>query len=310
MALLYLSKQTDGEVWRALLEAELPGLDFRTPAETGDASEIDAALVWLHPPGDLANYPNLKLVASLGAGVDHIVEARRAIPAGAAVTRIVDPAMTAQMTEWCLMAMLNHLRRWDAYRQLRRERRYEELPAPLPHDVTVGIAGLGEMGGHCARVLSVMGYRVRGWSRGPKRLDGVACLHGMDRLDEFLAPCDVAICLLPLTAETEDLFDAARFAAMKPGCFFINAARGRHVVEEDLIAAIDSGHVAGATLDVQRAEPMPDDHPFWRHPGIATFPHVAAFTVPRACAPQIAENYRRMRAGEPLLNVVDLERGY
>ncbi len=310
MALLYLSRQTDGEEWRALLTAELPGLDFRTPGEAGDPAEIDAALVWLHPLEELAGYPNLKLVASLGAGVDHVIVARRAIPDGVTVTRIVDPAMTEQMTEWCLMAMLNHLRGWDAYRELHRERRYEERRAPLPRDVTVGIAGLGEMGGHCARVLSAMGYRVCGWSRGPKRREGVACFHGMDRFADFLAPCDVVICLLPLTPETEDLFNAERFARMKPGCFVINAARGRHIVEEDLIAAIDSGRIAGATLDVQRAEPMSGDHPFWYHPRIVTFPHVAAFTVPRTCAPQIAENYRRMRAGEPLMNVVDLERGY
>ena len=310
MALLYLSKQTDGETWRRLLTAELPGLDFRIPPDTGDPAEIDAALVWLYPLEELARYPNLKLVASLGAGVDHMMAARDAIPAGATLTRIVDPAMTAQMAEWCLMAMLNHLRRWEEYRALGRERRWEALTAPLPHEVTVGIAGLGEMGGHCADVLRAMGYAVRGWSRSPKRREGVACLHGMESLRAFLAPCDVTICLLPLTAETENLFDAERLGWMKRGAFLINAARGRHVVEEDLIAAIDSGHIAGATLDVQREEPMPAGHPFWSHPRIVTFPHVAAFTTPETCAPQIAENYRRMRAGAPLANVVDMERGY
>jgi len=310
MALLYLSKQTNGEEWRELLTAELPDLDFRTPDAVGDPAEIDAALVWSYPLEELKNYPNLKLAASLGAGVDHVMRVKDVIPKGVTLTRIVDPAMTTQMAEWCLMAMLNHLRKWETYRDLHRQRRYEELTAPIPWDVTVGIIGLGEMGGHTARVLTSMGYSVRGWSRSPKSQESVDCFHGMEAFADFLGPCDVVMCLLPLTPETEDILNAERFGQMKRGCFVINAARGRHIVDEDLIAAIDSGHIAGATLDVQRTEPMPDDHPFWHHPKIMTFPHVAAFTIPRTCAPQIAENYRRMRAGEPLLNVVDFDRGY
>ncbi|MBT6205876.1 MAG: glyoxylate/hydroxypyruvate reductase A [Alphaproteobacteria bacterium] len=310
MALLYMSRQTNGDDWRDLLTAELPDLEFRTHPETGDPAGIDAALVWNYPLEELKDYPNLKLVASLGAGVDHVMSVRHLVPEGVTLTRLIDPAMTAQMTEWCLMAMLNHLRNWEGYRALRNERRYVELDVPIPWDVTVGILGLGEMGGDSARVMAAMGYQVRGWSRSAKQLDGVTCFHGHDQLETFLAPCDVVICLLPLTPDTHDVLNARSFGWMKRGAFVINAGRGHHIVEEDLIAAIDSGHLAGATLDVQRMEPMGDDHPFWYHPKIMTFPHAAAFTIPRTCAPQIAENYRRMRTGEPLLNVVDLDRGY
>ncbi len=310
MALLYMSRRDDGAVWRACLEPLLPGLDFRIHPDVGDRQAIDAVLVWNHPLDELAQFPRLGLVMSLGAGVDHVVGARHLVPDGVVLTRIVDSAMTSQMTEWCLMAMLTHLRRWDAYRALHRERRYEELDVPLPREVTVGILGLGVLGGDCARVMASMGYRVRGWSRSAREFPGVTCFHGPQALAAFLGPCDVLICLLPLTRQTEGILDRAAFGRMKHGAFLINAARGGHVVEDDLVAAIDSGRISGAVLDVQGREPMPDDHPFWYHPRIMTFPHVAAFTVPQTSAGQIARNYRCLGSAEPFLNVVDLERGY
>ena len=310
MAMLYMSQRKNGEEWRALMEKEVPGIDFRIHPESGDPTEIEAAMVWHYGLDALRGFPNLKLVASLGAGVDHLLDKRHLIPEGATVTRLVDPSMTTQMTEWCLMALLNHMRRWEDYRRLQAERRYEEIPVPPPADVTVGVMGLGELGGDLARVLLAMGYRVRGWSRSEKARDGVACFHGRNGLAAFLAPCDVVVCLLPLTHETRDILSRETFGQMKRGAYVINAARGGHVVEEDLIAAIDEGRLSGAALDVQRAEPMPDDHPLWYHPRIVIFPHMAAVTLAQGCAPQIAENYRRMKAGKPFINVVDLERGY
>ena len=310
MALLYMSGHSDGPVWEACLAPHSPGLDFRIHPDSGSPNDIDAALVWNHPLDDLARFPRLRLVMSLGAGVDHIMGSRHLVPDGVALTRIVDPAMTAQMTGWCVMAMLDHLRRMEDYRQLHRERRYEELEVPLPRDVTVGILGLGVLGGDCARVIAKMGFQVRGWSRSPHEIDGVTSHSGHEALESFLAPCDVVICLLPLTRETEGILNARTMSWMKRGAFLINAARGGHVMEDDLVRAIDDGHLAGATLDVQRQEPMPDDHPFWYHPKILTHPHIAALTVPETSAPQIAENCRRLRTGEPFINVVDLDRGY
>lgn len=310
MALLYISPQTNGEEWRTLLCAEIPDLDFRVAPEIGNPEDIEAALVWGRALDQLKNFPNLRMIASLGAGVDHVMAERHLIPDGVPLTRLVDPAMTAQMTEWCVMATLNHLRRWDDYRELHRQRRWEELAVPIPWDTTIGVLGLGELGGDCTRVLAAMGYQVRGWSRSPRERDDITCFHGHDSLQAFLAPCDVVICLLPLTPETEGILNAQTFGWMKRGAHVINAARGRQIVDADLIAAIDSGHLSGATLDVQHPEPMPQDHPFWFHPRVMTFAHVAALTVPRTCVPQIAENYRRMKAGQPLENVVDLERGY
>ncbi len=310
MAMLYMSQWSNGDLWRDLMVGHLPGLDFRIHPETGDAAEIDAVLVWRYPLDELKSFPNLKMIASLGAGVDHVLGERHLIPDGVTLTRIVDPAMTAQMSEWCVMAVLNHLRGWDAYRELQAKRRYEELPAMRPDQVTIGVLGLGELGGDCARVLDAMGYTVRAWSRSPRQRDDIACFHGHDALQAFLAPCDIVICLLPLTDETRGLLNAATLGAMKRGAYVVNAARGQHIVEADLIAALDSGHIAGATVDVQSLEPMPDDHPFWYHPRIVSFPHIAAQTVPESCTAGIAANYRRLQTGEPLQDVVDLERGY
>jgi glyoxylate/hydroxypyruvate reductase A len=297
-------------MWRDLMVGHLPGLDFRIHPQTGDPADIDAMLVWRYPLDELRNFPNLKMIASLGAGVDHVIGERHLVPEGVVLTRIVDHAMTAQMTEWCVMATLNHLRRWEDYRALQRERRYDSLEAPRPDQVTIGVLGLGELGGDTARVLAAMGYTVRAWSRSPKEQQGVTCFHGREAMRGFLAPCDVVICLLPLTEETQGILNAQSLSWMKRGAYSVNAARGGHIVEADLIAAIDAGHIAGATLDVQSVEPMPDDHPLWYHPRIVTFPHVAAFTVPESCTQGIADNYRRMLAGEPLENVVDLIRGY
>jgi len=310
MAMLYMSRWSNGDLWRDLMTSHLPGLDFRIHPETGNPADIDAVLIWRYPLDELRSFPNLKMIASLGAGVDHVLGERHLIPDGVVLTRIVDPAMTAQMTEWCVMAVLNHLRRWDEYRELQRERHYDELPTLCPDQVTIGVLGLGELGGDCARVLAAMGYTVRAWSRSAKWQDGVTCFAGRDALREFLAPCDIAICLLPLTEETRGILNAETLGWMKRGAYVVNAARGQHIVEADLIAAIDRGHVAGATVDVQSVEPMPADHPFWFHPKIVSFPHVAAQTVPESCTKQIAANYRRMQRGEPPEDVVELERGY
>jgi glyoxylate/hydroxypyruvate reductase A len=311
MALLYMSDGTSGGEWRDLMRALIPDLDVRIHPDIGDPADIEMTLIWRYKLNELKSFPNLKLIASLGAGVDHLVgEDRHYLPEGVPIARLVDPSMTTQMTEWCLMAILNHNRRWDAYRKFQGERRYEEIAVRQPADTTVGVLGLGELGGDLAAVLARVGYRVKGWSRSAKNLDGVVCSHGADSLPGFLGDCDIVVCLLPLTPDTKGILNARTFAQMKPGAYIVNAARGGHIVEADLIAAIDAGHIAGATLDVQQAEPMPDDHPFWYHPRIVTFPHVAAITIAESCAPQVAENYRRMKDGRPFLNLVDLDRGY
>ncbi len=311
MAVLFMSDGMEGEEWRRLLQSEIPDIDFRIHPDIGDPTDIEMTLIWRYALDELKNFPNLKLIASLGAGVDHLVgEDRHYLPDGVPIARLVDPSMMTQMTEWCVTAILNHLRHWDGYRVLHGERRYEEIEASPPAEVTVGVLGLGELGGDLASVLARIGYRVRGWSRSPKNIDGIACYAGTDQLADMLGGCDVVVCLLPLTPDTTGILNTRTFKQMKSGAYIVNGARGGHIVEEDLIAAIDDGHIAGATLDVQQTEPMPDDHPFWYHPRIMTFPHVAAMTIARSCLSQVADNYRRIADGRPFLNLVDLDRGY
>ncbi|MDJ0951363.1 MAG: glyoxylate/hydroxypyruvate reductase A [Alphaproteobacteria bacterium] len=309
MALLFISNMDEPEAWRRELAARIDGLDFRLWPETGPVEEIDFALVWKPKPGLLAGFPRLKLIQSLGMGVDHIFEDPE-LPAGVPVARIVDPDMASQMSAWVLLEVLRHHRMADAYAAQQRDHVWRMRGLPDASQTTVGIMGLGVLGADAARKLAHVGFRVTGWSRSAKSIEGVTCFHGGLGFVEFLAGADILVCLLPLTAETEAIINAETLAVLPEGAFVINCARGGHLVEEDLLAAIERGHVAGAALDVFRSEPLPDDHPFWDHPKIRVYPHVAAITNPRTAADQVADNYRRMVAGQPFLNLVDPARGY
>jgi glyoxylate/hydroxypyruvate reductase A len=174
----------------------------------------------------------------------------------------------------------------------------------------VGIAGTGEIGGAAARAIAALGFDVAGWSRSGRAPEGIKAFKGKEGWRPFLVRTDILICILPLTAETEGILDEAAFAALPNGAFVINIARGRHVREADLLAALDSGHLAHATLDVTHPEPLPPGHPYWRHPKVTLTPHIASLTDPRTAAPQVVENIRRFRAAEPLLNRVDRGLGY
>lgn len=309
MALLFLSDSDDPVVWRAALTRRLPGLDMRVWPEIGNAAEIEAALVWNHPPGALARCPNLRAVLSLGAGVNHILD-DPALPAHVPVARIVDPSLAAGMAEYASLAVLRYHRNFDVYERLQRERHWKRLPIPVAARRRVGVLGLGEIGMACARAILALGFPVAGWSRTPKSLDGIASHAGPDGLARFLAATDILVCVLPLTAETRGLINRTTLAALPRGAFVINIARGAHVVEADLIAALDSGHIAGATLDVFADEPLPRDHPFWTHPQVTVTPHIAALTNPATAAEGVADNLRRLAEGRPLLHLVDRARGY
>jgi glyoxylate/hydroxypyruvate reductase len=309
VALLFLSDSDDPAAWRAALAKRLPGLDMRAWPETGAAADIDAALVWNHPPGELRKYPNLRAVLSLGAGVNHILDDPD-LPADVPIARIVDPALATGMAEYAALAVLRYHRNFDAYERSQREQRWKRLPIPITAERRVGVLGLGEIGSACARVIAGLGFPVAGWSRTPKSLAGITNYSGTSGLAPFLAQTDILLCVLPLTAATRGIIDRTALAALPRGAFVINIARGAHVVDDDLIAALDSGHIAGATLDVFAHEPLPRDHRFWNHPKVTLTPHVASITNPDTAADGVAENLRRLRDGNPLLNLVDRARGY
>lgn len=310
MALIYVSPWSDAALWRAQVAKHLPGEELRVWPEAGDAGDIDVALVWKPPHGALATLPNLKLIANLGAGVEHLM-ADPDLPRHVPMTRLVHPLMTEQMSEYCALGVMMGLRRIAEYMASQRESRWierEDCVAP-PSARAAGVLGLGELGADTARKLAAIGYRVHGWSRTPKSMVGVTCHHGGDGLDAMLGSCDAVVCLLPLTPETRGIIDRRAIARMKRGVVLVNAARGGHVVDDDLLSALDDGHVGFALLDVFHDEPLGAAHRYWSHPRVVMTPHVAALTLP-VMADVILANVRRLRAGEPLVDRVDPSRGY
>ena len=309
MALVFISKSDDPDEYTRAMQALMPQLEVRVWPEVGDAAEIDFALTWKAEPGVLASFPNLKAISSLGFGVDHLFD-DPTLPTGVPLVRLVEDTLTGQMSEYAILAILRHHRTLVGYEAAQREARwFRELP-PDTGAAVVGVLGLGVIGADCAAKVAGLGFAVRGWSRAPRTLPGIECFHGADGLEAMLAECRFLVCLLPLTPETRGIINARTLAALPRGAYVINAARGRHVVDADLLAALDSGQLAGAMLDVFNQEPLPAEHPYWTHPKVTVTPHIAGLCVPRRMAPQIVENVRRVRDGRPLLNPIERDRGY
>jgi glyoxylate/hydroxypyruvate reductase A len=300
--ILFASKTEDASAWLPKLRQALPqDKFFVSPTEA-----IDVALVATPPAGTFEPLKRLKLVQSLWMGVERLL-ADPAFPKGVPLARLVDPGMVAAMSETVLAHVLDWHRHHYYYRAQQEARRWNRLKQYLASDRTIGLLGLGELGSDAARKLGALGFNLVGWSRRPKILAGVTCLT---ELDAVLEKSDVVVCLLPLTAHTRGILNSRAFRKIPLGGAIINVARGGHVVAEDLIAALDSGHLAHAYLDVFEHEPLPHDHPLWTHPAITITPHAAALTEPRTAIPRIVENIERLRRGEPPHNLVDLDAGY
>jgi glyoxylate/hydroxypyruvate reductase len=308
VALMFLSPDDPAEAWRAELHARIPELEVRIWPDVGDPDAIEVALVWRPPPGELARYPKLKAILSLGAGIDGLL-ADPDLP-DVPLARMVDPSLTRTMTEYVLLAVLRHHRELDRFERAQRAREWAYAFPPQASERRVGIMGLGELGSAAARLLVAHGFQVLGWSRSPRAIAGVVSYAGRSELHTFLHRTDILVCLLPLTAETLGILDAATFAELPHGAFVINVARGGHLVESDLVAALDSGHLAGATLDVFHEEPLPAASPLWSNPKVLVTPHVASYSVPATAADGVAANIRRVLAGEPPSHQVDRAQGY
>jgi len=309
MALLIYSPTHPVADWAAAIRALAPDLDVRIWPDAGDPAEIDVALVWKPPAGLLQSFPNLKLMQSFGAGVDGIL-ADPNIPRHVPLARVVDGRLTVGMTEYVLLHVLRFHRQVDAMQQNQRTKTWQWLPPVDPSERVIGIMGLGTLGGHVAAKLVDLGFQVASWSRGLKAVEGVTSFHGDEHLDGFLRICNVLVCLLPLTPQTRGIVCRRTLSLLPRGAYLINAARGGHVVDADLLHALDSEWLAGATLDVFNEEPLGDNHPFWTHPKVTVTPHNAADSIPAHVAPQIVDNIRRLQAGQPILRLVDYRRGY
>lgn len=313
MAIVLIAPTKDNlPYWQQELQAEGQRQGLETEVligpEQASPEKVKMAVVWKHKPESLHAFPHLKLVSSMGAGVDHILKDPD-MPADWQVCRIVDEQLTNSMSKYLLAAVLNHHKKlWD-YTEKQRERHWaytDEAERP----VNVGILGMGELGQDIARKLVALDFPVFGYSNSPKHIPGVESFSGEQALPAFLQEVNLLICLLPLTLKTEGFLDKRFFQACRPGTFLINVARGEHLVEQDLIPALDKGLLSGALLDVFRQEPLPKEHPFWQRRDIRITPHIASITKPDAAIPQIVENYKRLLNGSPLLNEVDRKKGY
>ncbi len=309
MALLFYSQFDDPAEWSGHLRRLMPELEVRVWPDVGNLADIESALVWKAPEGELAKCPNLKLIVNLGAGVDSIV-ADRSLPAGVPIVRIADPEMSRMMAQFVLLAVLRHHRNIVAFERAQRERRWHYIHPKETRETTVGIMGLGNLGAVAATELVRQGFAVRGWSRTPKSIEGVASFHGEDALPAFLDGLHVLVAMLPWTPRTEGLVGAKVFDALPQGACFVSVGRGRTIDEDALVEALKSGRVAEATLDVFREEPLPPQHPLYSFEQVLVTPHLASVAIPRSAAEQVVENIRRVRDGRPLLNRVDPARGY
>jgi len=308
LALIFYSPFNPAKLWEAELKKHVPDLDFRRWDAPGDPAEVDMALCWKPPPGSLAKFPNLKVIFSLAAGIDHLLSDPD-LP-DVPIVRMAEPSLTAGVAEYILLHVLRHHKDQRRFEDQQKVRVWQEHFAPPARTRRVGIMGLGVIGGEAARMLTAVGFDVAGWSRTPKQVDGVASFHGADRLDDFLARTDILVCILPKTPQTSGILNADLFAKLPRGASLINAGRGDQLVEADLLAALDSGHISEATLDVFCTEPLPEDHPFWSHPKITVTPHSAGDPFADSAAATVAANILRFRRGETLPHLFDRTAGY
>src|SRR5262245_21275503 len=302
MNILFASEMEKLQSWLPLLSAALPNDRITTALD----EKIDVALVATPPRGVLKKLAGVKLIQSLWMGVEGLVSDPD-YPRGVPLARLVDPGMVAAMSETVLAHVLDWHRRHNQYRAQQRERKWLRHNQYMAADRTIGLLGLGELGTDAAGKLRGLGFNLCGWSRRPKHVEGIECFTD---LSAMLPKCDAVICLLPLTAQTRGILNARTFSLLKAKSCIINVARGGHIVKKDLLAALDSGQLSHAYLDVFEPEPLPADDPLWSHPKVSVTPHTAALTEPRTAVPKIAENVERARRGEPPLNQVDFDAGY
>jgi len=299
-------KDTAPEPWLQGLSAALP--DAHVSVWQPGAPQADHAVVWAPPQAFIDEQAALKGLFNIGAGVDALLKLR--LPPGLKVVRLDDAGMSVQMAEYVCQAVIRHFRELDVSEAEMAAGRWAYRKPRQRADFAVGVMGLGVLGARVAQALQVFEFPVNGWSRSPKSLDGVRGFAGEAELPGFLAASRVLVNLLPLTAQTQDILNHHHLSRLSPGGYVINVARGAHLVDADLLALLDGGHLAGATLDVFRTEPLPADHPFWRHPRITLTPHTSARTLRDESVAQIARKIRALEAGESIAGVVDHALGY
>ncbi len=297
------------DYWIDALKETDPEVEVLTHEQVRENGSVIYALAWDQPPGIFSRYPNLRCVSSLGAGADHLVRDPD-IPDQADIVRIIDPRLSDDLFEFSLAVVMNRLRSLTRYKVKQLEKKWEKKLYNRIEDLSIGIMGTGVIGGHVAEKLCSLGFSVNGWSRSGDRPGSYCKYAGKEEMEAFLENTDILICILPLTDSTKGILNKENLMKLPEKSYLVNLGRGGHLVDNDLIELLDSGHLSGASLDVFHFEPLPEDHPFWEHPGIDITPHVASITDPSKVAPQIIENYHRVKKGIRPKNTVSKEKGY
>ncbi|MCU0910170.1 MAG: glyoxylate/hydroxypyruvate reductase A [Rhodobacteraceae bacterium] len=306
---VYLGDDEETRDWVDRLRRLLPGRDVRPLDDPGAPEDVAYAVVWAPPAGAIARFPRLRAVVSVGAGIDHVLrdpELPRHIP----ILRTTGPEMVQRLREYVALHVLAHHRQLAVTDANQARGVWQQIVTPPAQRRRVGVMGLGHIGAQCALTVAALGFDVAGWARSKKALAGIETFAGPEALRPFLARTEILVCLLPLTSETKGILNAGTLGSLPAGSALINAGRGGHVVEADLLAALDSGHLSGATLDVFQTEPLPDRHPFWAHPKIRVTPHIASYIDPGTGAGVVAENILRYEAEGRLPDMADAVRGY
>ena len=309
MRILLYRSDGQTEPWAREFAAALPDAETVVWREGEPCAPCDYAVLWSPAPALLAELGAAKAIFLMGAGVDALLKFGDLLPP-VPLVRLGDAGMGVQMAEYVTHAVLRYFRRFDEYERQARRGIWAPLPAFEKAQFSIGVMGIGVLGQRVLAALAPFGFPLRGWSRTPKQVEGVDCHAGADGLDAFLSGTRVLVCMLPLTADTTNLLDRANLSKLAPGAYLINVARGAHVAEPDLLTLIRAGHIAGATLDVFRNEPLPAPHPFWDEPRITLTPHISALTVRADSVRQIAAKIGALQRGEPVADIVDRSLGY
>lgn len=308
MSFLYKAEPTRGAIWAKRFAEVAPDLPFHIWPETGDPLAVRYIAAWQPPENLMQTFPNLELVFCVAAGIDNFDLS--GIPEHIPVVRMIEPGLEAGMTEYVLLTVLAAHRDWLQYLDQQRNKVWKNLPVRIASTRRVGILGMGKLGKPAAQALAGIGFQVAGWSRSRHEVDGVECFAGEEELPAFLARTDILVCLLPLTDATRGILNRKVFDALPKGAIVINTGRGAHLIEDDLIAAIDDGQLAGAFLDVAQVEPMPADNPLWSHPKIVVTPHVASQTQAESSIDVLLTNLKNFQSGGPLTGLIDRKLGY